>query len=203
MASASIRAMAHIGFLAVYAKGHMYPASSLALHLQQRGHRITFFCIADAAAFFQEYGLDSVVIGGESFPPGYVDQVFATLGKMKGQAGVLYTMKLFKNLIDMHFAELPEAIRSRQVDGLVIDQFHMGGGTVADRLQLPYVHAAMAIMFNTEAGVPPVNLGWGPETHPGARLRNAMALALVRRFLKPAHTKINAQRVAWGLAPHA
>jgi UDP:flavonoid glycosyltransferase YjiC (YdhE family) len=110
--------MAHIGFLPVYAKGHMYPASSLALHLQQRGHRITFFCIADAAAFFQEYGLDSVVIGGASFPPGYVDQVFATLGKMKGQAGVLYTMKLFKNLIDMHFAELPEAIRNKRVERL-------------------------------------------------------------------------------------
>jgi UDP:flavonoid glycosyltransferase YjiC (YdhE family) len=80
--------MAHIGFLAVYAKGHMYPASSLALHLQQRGHRITFFCIADAAAFFQEYGLDSVVIGGASFPPGYVDQ------------------------------ELPEAIRNKRVERL-------------------------------------------------------------------------------------
>lgn len=195
--------MAHIGFLPVYAKGHMYPASTLALHLQQRGHRITFFCVADAAAFFQEYGLDSVVIGGQSFPPGYVEQVFATLGKLKGQAGALYTMKLLRDLIDMHFAELPQAIQSRQVDGLVIDQFHMGGGAVADHLQLPYVHAAMAMMFNMEAGVPPVNLGWGPETHAWARLRNAMAHALVRRFLQPAHTKINAQRVAWGLAPHA
>jgi zeaxanthin glucosyltransferase len=162
--------MAHIGFLPVYAKGHMYPASTLALHLQQRGHRTTFFCVADAAAFFQEYGLDSVVIGDKSFPPDYVEQAFATLGKLKGQAGVLYTMKLFKDLIDMHSAELPQAIQSRQVDGLVIDQFHMGGGAVADHLQLPYVHAAMAMIFNTEAGVPPVNLGWGPETHPGARL---------------------------------
>ena len=62
-----IRAMAHIGFLPVHAKGNMYPTSSLALHLQQRGHRITFFCIADSATFFQEYGLDCVVVGGIRF----------------------------------------------------------------------------------------------------------------------------------------
>ena len=80
--SAMIRPMAHIGFLPVHAKGHMYPASSLALHLQQRGHRITFFCIADSATFLQEYGLACVVVGGESFPIGYVDQVFAKLGKL-------------------------------------------------------------------------------------------------------------------------
>ena len=113
-----IRAMAHIGFLPVHAKGHMYPASSLALHLQQRGHRITFFCIADSAAFFQEYGLDCVVVGGDSFPIGYGDQVLGKLGKLKGQAGVLYTMKWFEHLIDMHFAELPAAIQARQVDGI-------------------------------------------------------------------------------------
>jgi MGT family glycosyltransferase len=196
-------AMAHIGFLPVHAKGHMYPASTLALHLQQRGHRITFFCIADAAAFFEEYGLPCVVVGGESFPLGYVDQVFAALAKLKGQAGVLYTMKRFGDLIDMHFAELPQAIQTSQVDALVIDQFHMGGGAIADHLQLPYVHAAMALIFIAETRVPPVNLDWGPETHPWAMLRNAMVYALVRRFLKPLHTKINAQRVEWGLPPHA
>ncbi len=195
--------MAHIGFLPVHAKGHMYPASSLALHLQQRGHRITFFCLADSAAFFQEHGLACVVVGGKSFPIGYVGQVFEKLGKLKGQAGVLYTMKRFEELLDMHFAELPAAIQATQVDALVIDQFHMAGGAVADHLQLPYVHAAMAMIFIAENGVPPVNLDWGPQTHLWARLRNAMAYALVRKMLKPLHSKINAQRVAWGLALHA
>jgi zeaxanthin glucosyltransferase len=195
--------MAHIGFLSVHAKGHMYPASALALHLRQRGHRITFFCLADTAAFFEEYGLACVVVGSESFPMGYVDRVFTALGKMKGQAGVLYTMKRFEELLDMHFAELPQAIRTRQVDALVIDQFHMGGGAIADHLQLPYVHAAMALIFISETRVPPINFDWGPQTHRWAILRNAMVYALIRRFLKPQHTKINAQRVAWGLAPHA
>jgi zeaxanthin glucosyltransferase len=193
--------MAHIGFLPIHAKGHMYPASALALHLQQRGHRITVFTIADGAAFFQECGFECVVVGKEAFPLGYADRVFAELGKLKGQAGVLYTMKSFEDAITMHFAELPEAIRSRQVDALVIDQFHMGGGAVADYLQLPYVHTAMAILFHVETRVPPPNLDWGPETHPLAKLRNAFAYAVARRFLRPLHRKINAQRVAWGLAP--
>jgi zeaxanthin glucosyltransferase len=195
--------MAHIGFLPVHAKGHMFPASTLALHLQQRGHRITVFSIADGAAFFEDYGLECVVVGKEAFPLGYADRVFAALGKLKGQAGVLYTMRCFEDSITMHFAELPGAIQSRQVDALVIDQFHMGGGAISDYLQLPYVHAAMAMIFRTETRVPPVNLDWGPETHPWAMLRNAMTYALVRRLLRPLHRKINAQRVACGLAPQA
>jgi MGT family glycosyltransferase len=195
--------MAHIGFLPLHAKGHMFPASALALHLQQRGHRITVFTIADGAAFFADCGLECVVVGKEAFPLGYADRVFAELGKLKGQAGVLYTMKSFEESIAVQFAELPEAIRSRQVDALVIDQFNMGGGAVGDYLQLPYVHTAMAIIFHAETRVPPVNLDWGPETHPLAMLRNAFAYALVRRMLGPLHRKINAQRVAWGLAPQA
>jgi MGT family glycosyltransferase len=194
--------MAHIGFLSLHAKGHMFPASALALHLQQRGHRITVFTIADGAAFFEDYGLECVVVGKE-FPLGYTDRVFAELGKSKGQAGVLYTMKSFEDSITVQFAELPEAIRSRQVDALVIDQFLMGGGAVGDYLQLPYVHTAMAMIFHAETRVPPVNLDWGPETHPLAMLRNAFAYALGRRMLRPLHRKINAQRVAWGLATQA
>jgi zeaxanthin glucosyltransferase len=61
----------------------------------------------------------------------------------------------------------------------------------------------MAMIFHAETRVPPVNLDWGPETHPLALLRNAFAYALVRRMLRPLHRKINAQRVAWGLAPQA
>src|ERR1700731_3177378 len=122
--------MAHIGFLSVNAKGHMYPMSSLALQLRRRGHEVTFFCVADAEGFFRALDLNTVVVGREQFPLGYTEEVFAHLGKLKGQAGVLYTVRILGDMVETQFAELPRKIRDHGIDGLVIDQFSMGGATL-------------------------------------------------------------------------
>jgi zeaxanthin glucosyltransferase len=194
--------MARIGFLSVNAKGHMYPMSSLALHLRRRGHEVTFFCVADAEGFFRELGLDAVVVGRERFPVGYTEEVFAHLGTLKGQAGTLYTIRILGEGVEMLFAELPQKIRERTIAGLVIDQFAMGGATIGDHLRLPYVHVANALMFNMERRVPPVNFGWSCETGPLAIARNVIVHALARRMLMPLRSKINEQRIRWNLVPY-
>jgi zeaxanthin glucosyltransferase len=194
--------MAHIGFLSVNAKGHMYPMSSLALQLRRRGHDVTFFCVADAEGFFRELDLKAVVAGRDQFPPGYTEEVFAHLGKLKGQAGVLYTVRILGDLVETQFAELPQKIRENNIDGLVIDQFSMGGATIGDHLRLPYVHVANALMFNMERRVPPVNFGWSCETSPLAIARNVIVHALSRKMLMPLRSKINRQRARWNLVPY-
>jgi UDP:flavonoid glycosyltransferase YjiC (YdhE family) len=40
--------MSHFGFLSYPASGHLYPLTALARRLQQRGHRVTYFGVADA-----------------------------------------------------------------------------------------------------------------------------------------------------------
>ncbi len=194
--------MAHIGFLSVNAKGHMYPMSSLALQLQRRGHEVTFFCAADAEGFFRALDLKAVVVGEEQFPLGYTEEVFAHLGKLKGQAGTLYTVRILGDMVETQFGELPQKMRDHGIDGLVIDQFSMGGATLGDHLRLPYVHVANALMFNMERGVPPVNFGWRYETSPLAITRNAIVHALSRRMLRPLRSKINQQRARWNLVPY-
>jgi UDP:flavonoid glycosyltransferase YjiC (YdhE family) len=82
----------------------MYPMSTLALHLRRRGHDLTFFCVADAEVFFRALDLNPVVVGRDQFPLGYTDEAFAHLGKLKGQAGVLYTIKILGDLVEMQFA---------------------------------------------------------------------------------------------------
>src|ERR1700722_15812597 len=195
--------MAHIGFLSVNAKGHMYPMSSLALALRRRGHDVTFFCVADAEGFFRALDLNAVVVGREVFPKGYTDEVFAHLGTLKGQAGVLYTVRILGDMVETQCAELPQKIRDHKIDGLVIDQFSMGGASIGDHLRLPYVHVANALMFNMERRVPPVNFGWSYETSPRAIARNVIVHALSRRMLMPLRSKINRQRARWNLAPYA
>jgi zeaxanthin glucosyltransferase len=195
--------MAHVGFLSVNAKGHMYPMSSLALELRRRGHDVTFFCVADAEGFFRELDLNAVVVGREQFPLGYTEEVFAHLGTLKGQAGVLYTVRILGDLVETQFAALPQKIRENNIDVLVIDQFCFGGGTIGDHLRLPYVHVANALMFNMERRVPPVNFGWSYDTSLPAIARNVIVHALSRRMLMPLRSKINQQRARWNLDPYA
>jgi zeaxanthin glucosyltransferase len=194
--------MARIGFLPVNAKGHMYPMSSLALHLRRRGHDVTFFCVADSEGFFKQLDLTTVVIGKDRFPAGYTEEVFAHLGKLKGLAGVLHTVRIFSDLVETHCGELPGKICDENIEILVIDQFCMGGGAVGDHLRLPYVHVANALLFNLEDRIPPLNFGWGGETHPLALARNATANALCRKMLGPVRASINRHRAKWNLAPY-
>ncbi len=191
--------MAHIGVLTVCALGHMYPSSTLALELKKRGHRVTFFAIPDAANFYESLGLEVVVIGRETYPIGYTDRMYATLAKLKGKAGLKFTIGLLEESVGMTFADLPGALESNRVDALVIDQLIFPGSTVAEFLKIPYVHLANALLFNGESGVPPVSFGWRYVTGPFARVRNALGYMAVGRIFASIHKMINAQRLEWGL----
>ena len=193
--------MAHIGFIGLCVPGHLYPASALGAHLKTRGHRVTFFPIADGVEFLTTAGLDCVTVGKDNFPLGYVRRVTEELGRLKGRRGLEYTLQALCNAIDAMVTDAPSAIQEAGVDALVLDQFEMSGSTLAEHLQLPYVHLANALMANTEASVPPFNVGWGIGGGPLALLRNRAANALTRRLMRPVRARINAQRRAWGLQP--
>jgi UDP:flavonoid glycosyltransferase YjiC (YdhE family) len=177
--------MAHFGFMTLNVMGHLYPMSALASCLKSRGHRVTFFQFADARDFLMDAGMDCVVFGRDEFPAGYTKQAIDTLGKMKGVKGSRYTIELLCNQIEAEMKELPDAVRQAGIDVLVIDQFSMGGSTVAEHLGLPYVHVANALLGNMELGVPPMNFGWGNETGPVAMVRNRLGHAGVRRMFRP------------------
>jgi zeaxanthin glucosyltransferase len=126
------RKMAHLGFITLAVMGHLYPMSTLALHLMKRGHRVTFFSIADAEAFITGAGLACVVLGREEFPLGYMPRVLDELSRMNGARGLRYTIKLLCADVRVTMDEVPAAIKDAGIDALVIDQFFMGGNTVAD-----------------------------------------------------------------------
>lgn len=191
--------MAHIGILTVRALGHMYPSSTLALELTKRGHRVTFFAIPDAVDFYESLGLEVVVIGRETYPIGYLDRMYATLATLKGKAGLKFTIGLLEESVGMTFADLPGGLELNRVDALVIDQLMFPGSTVAEFLNIPYVHLANALLFNGESGVPPISFGWRYDAGSFARVRNALGYIAVGRVFASIRKMINAQRLAWGL----
>jgi MGT family glycosyltransferase len=191
--------MAHFGFMTLNVMGHLYPMSTLAAELKRRGHLVTFFAFADGEPFLTEAGMDCVVYGRESFPPGYTKRVTDELSRMKGRRGFLYTVELLCGEVTAQLSELPAAVRGAGVDAMVIDQFSLGGSTVAEHLGLPYVHVANALIGNIEDCVPPISFGWGAGGGVLARTRNRIGHALMRKLFQPLRGKLNEKRQAWGL----
>src|SRR5215469_3101230 len=191
--------MAHFGFMTLNVMGHLYPMSALAKHLKGRGHRVTFFAFADAEAFLRETGLECAVFGREGFPLGYTRRAVDTLSRMKGMEGFRYTVETLCKEIGAQLDELPEAVKAAGVEALVIDQFLMGGSTVADYLRAPYMHVANALVGNLEPDVPPISFGWGNESGPIAMLRNRFGHAVVRKIFRPVRETLNERRRVWGL----
>jgi zeaxanthin glucosyltransferase len=191
--------MAHFGFLTLSMMGHLFPMSTLGLELQSRGHRVTFFCFEDAREFLQDAGLNTLVVGRQAFPLGYTKQVSDTLSQLSGAKGVAYSIETLCDQAIAQFAELPTAIKTAKVEALMIDQFAMSGGTVAEHLSLPYAHVAAALMANVENGVPPINVSFGPERGILSSVRNHVATVLVKRFFRPVRVALNKQRREWGL----
>jgi zeaxanthin glucosyltransferase len=191
--------MAHFGFLTLSMMGHLFPMSTLGLELQSRGHQVTFFCFEDACGFLQQAGLNTVVIGRAEFPLGHAKQVSDALSKLSGSKGVTYSISVLCHQATAQFAELPAAVTAARVDAMIIDQFAMSGGTIAEHLGLPYAHVAAALMANVESGVPPINVPFGPERNPLLSTRNYIATVLVKRVFRPIRTALNEQRRAWSL----
>lgn len=191
--------MAHLGFVTLNVMGHLYPMSTLALHLKKRGHRVTFFTIADVEAFITGAGIECIVFGRNDFPPGCTPGLLKELSRMNGLRGLHFTVKMLCTEVSAQLSELPEAMTNAGIDALVIDQFFIGGSTVADHLRLPYVHVANALLANADESLPPVAFGWGNENGFFARTRNRLALELMRKVFQPVRNQLNAQRRQWGL----
>ncbi|QNI30692.1 glycosyltransferase [Alloacidobacterium dinghuense] len=191
--------MAHLGFLTLHVMGHLFPMSTLAAHLKSRGHRVTFFAFADSEAFITQAGLECVVVGREEFPLGYVKRAFGALSRMSGIRGIRYTVDLLCKEVGAQLATLPEAIREAGIDALIIDQFYIGGSTVADHLQLPYVHVANALLSNVDKKIPPIIFTWSDERGFIALARIRLAHAIIRKMFQRVWDELNRQRQKWGL----
>ena len=115
--------MAHLGFLTLDYMGHLFPMSSLALCLKSRGHRVTFFSLADSEAFLTNAGLGCIVFGRDCLPPGSTKNFSDELSKLHGVRGVQFTVKRFCYEVEVQLQELAAAIRTAEIEALIIDQF--------------------------------------------------------------------------------
>jgi zeaxanthin glucosyltransferase len=192
--------MARIGAFCFPGTGHINPMTDLARRLQQRGHEVVIFGIADTEAHIRAAGIEFCLIGEQDYPPGTLRMLDQWLGALKGLEAFRFTVERVKNTARMVLRDGPEAVRQAKVDAMLIDEADMGG-SVAEHLCLPYVSIAFFPPLVQDDRIPPFCFGWSGGQGWWRRLRNRLGMRLLSRVAAPIYALVNDQRRAWGLKP--
>jgi len=188
--------MHHFGVLSPNVPGHIHPMVALADALRSRGHRVTFFLIGDPPRAIRGANFEVIGLGQTIFPPEDYRQSLRKLGTISGRTGLKHTIASGVRGAEAILSDAPAAVRQAGVTVLVVDQATPAGGSVAERLGLPFVTICNALMLNTEPAVPPFFRPWLPRTEWWARARNRINHAAFERLMKPIMDQINSFRRA-------
>jgi MGT family glycosyltransferase len=172
--------------------------TALARQLQQRGHSVVIFGIADVEARVRAAGVEFCQVGQADYPPGTLKKLDQRLGELGGLATFKFTVDRVKNTALMILRDGPEAVRRANVDALLVDEADMGG-TVAEHLGLPFVSIACFPPLIKDNRIPAFCFGWPAGQDWLSRLRNELGFTLLSRVAAPIYAAVNRQRKAWGL----
>src|SRR5215469_6682704 len=190
--------MARLGAFCFPGTGHINPMAALARRLQQRGHKVVIFGIADIEDRVRSAGIDFQLIGAADYPLGTLQKLDERLGELNGLATFRFTVERVKNTARMILRDGPEAVLKSGVEALLVDEADMGG-SVAEYLGLPFVSIAMFPPLIADDRVPPFCFGWTAGQDKISRLRNELGFRLLSRVAAPVFKVVNEQRHAWGL----
>ncbi len=174
--------------------------AALARRLQQRGHKVVIFGIADTEAPVKAAGIDFRLIGAADYPLGTLQKLDQRLGELNGLATFRFTVERVKDTARMILRDGPEAVRNANIDAMLIDEADMGG-TVAEHLGLPFVSIAFFPPLIKDDHFPPFCFGWRAGQDHFSRLRNRVGMRLLSRVASPIYAVVNQQRRAWKLKP--
>ena len=192
--------MAKIGAFCFPGTGHINPITALARRLQQRGHKVVIFGIADIEAQVRAAGIEFYLIGESDYPLGTLKKLDQRLSEQRGLATFRFTVERVRNTALMILRDGPQAVRSAKVDALLVDEADMGG-SVAEYLGLPYISIACFPPLVQDDRIPPFCFGWSGGQGWVSRLRNRLGFWLLSRMAAPIFSAVDQQRRAWGLKP--
>ncbi len=192
--------MAILGAFCFPGTGHLNPFTALARRLQQRGHRVILFGIADTEARVRAAGVEFQQVGHEDYPLGTLKQLDDKLSRLKGFETFRFTVERVRNHSRMVLRDGPDAVKAAGVEAMLVDEADMAG-TVAEHLRLPFVSIACFPPLMWNDAMPPFCFGWPYSEGAFGRVRNRLGFSLLSHFASPIFELVNAQRSAWGLPP--
>jgi MGT family glycosyltransferase len=192
--------MARLGAFCFPGSGHINPMTALCHALEERGHSVVLFSIADVEERVRAAGIEFHQIGAGDYPPGTLKALDDRLGELSGLSAMRFTLDRIMDTGRMVFRDGPSAILEERVEALLIDETDMSG-TVAEHLEIPFVSVAIVPPMNHDGRLPPFYFGWQPGKGWLSRQRNRMAMELLSWIARPVSDLVNAQRAEWGLKP--
>lgn len=194
--------LARIGFIVLYATGHLNPSIALARALQKQGHEPVFFNVLDTGEAITSAGLRFVSFAEGEYPAGALRPTMQKIAELSGPAAFGYYVERMIQLFKTSFRYLPDLLRKEDLDLLVIDQLHYGGATIAEHVGIPFVSLANALLVNRENVIPPPVMLWPFEESPAAIERNRKGWAGVDQAYSTLLTVVNEQRRDWRLSEY-
>jgi UDP:flavonoid glycosyltransferase YjiC (YdhE family) len=174
--------------------------TALARRLQERGHRVILFGIADTEARVGAAGVEFRQVGADDYPLGTLAELDRMLSTLKGLSTFRFTVERVKHHSRMVLRDGPAAVKAAGVEAMLVDEADMAG-SVAEALGLPFVSIACFPPLVMDPTIPPFVFGWKYDAGPLGRLRNQLGSKLLSRVAWPIYKEVNARRATWGLAP--
>src|SRR5579872_5748830 len=193
--------MARLGAFCFPGTGHLNPMIALAQSLQRRGHEVVMFGIPDTAERVRAGGIDFRPIGMKDYLPGTLQRLDERLATLKGLAALRFTLERVRDSARMVLRDGPEAVRTANVEGLLVDETDFAGN-VADFLGLPWISIALIPPLIPDDRFPPFWFGWAGKQDRLSRMRNRLGMAFLLRLASPIFEVVNQHREAWGLKPY-
>ncbi len=193
----------HFGIISPPVSGHIHPFGALGRELIARGHRVSIVHMSDVAERAQAEGLEFIPIGQQDHPPGSLARSLAQLGQLQGLGALRFTIRAICRTTEMMFRDAPSTIVQHGIGALLVDQTDPAGGTIAERLGIPFVTICNALALNREPDVPPPFTGWEYRRTGWARARNRFGYAISDRITRPVTRIVGEHRRKWNLAPHS
>lgn len=194
--------MTHFGIICPTASGHINPVLPLGKELQKRGHRVTCFLTLDAEDAVKAAGLDFVAIAPDKYPKGTSKRILGEIGELSGLAAVRRTTRRIAEATETAFEFLPDEMRRLGIDALIVDQVSVGNGTIAEKLDIPFVSFCGALTLNRDPVIPPFVTMWDCNPSFIGVLRNRLGYKLLDSLGRPIMEIIESYRQKWGLTPY-
>jgi zeaxanthin glucosyltransferase len=178
-----------LGFICPNLPGHLNPMTTLARHLQARGHDVVFLYSKEA--------------NGLPFVPGpekdHISENRTEQSKRQGEDALRSGVGQVLAQTEAILRSLPEIVRTNGVDALLLDtvQFYAELGPM--QLGMPYVQVSNGLHFDYSGWTPLCLFDWSHDISPAGLARNREGVANWANLLASVNGGVRAHAESVGL----